>query len=59
MKTALHKLIEQLEEKIAKSEDFAKNQDEMGVFLITGLIAGFMESKLLAKKLLEHELKNK
>ena len=49
--TPLEKLIEQLEEKIAKAENFAKTQDELGIYLTGGVIAGFMESKLLAEKL--------
>lgn len=56
--TPLEKLIEQLEEKIAKSENFAKTQDEVGLTMTLGVIAGFMESKLLAEKLNE-ELWNK
>ena len=59
MKTDLHKLIEQLEEKIEKAENFAKNQDEIGVILSTGVMMGFAESKLLAETLLKNELKNK
>jgi hypothetical protein len=51
MKTPIEKLIEQLEEKISKAENFAKTQDELGLTMTLGVIAGFMESKLLAEKL--------
>lgn len=51
--TPLEKLIEQLEEKIAKAENFAKTQDEVGLTMALGVVAGFMEAKLLAEKLNE------
>lgn len=57
--TPLEKLIEQLEEKIEKTKDFAKNQDELGVYLTGGVLAGFLESKLLAEKLNEEQCNNK
>jgi hypothetical protein len=55
MKTALHELIKQIDERIEKSKEFIKNQDELGVGLTTFLIAGFMDSKLFAENLLEME----
>jgi hypothetical protein len=55
MKTALQELIKQIDEKIEKSKEFIKNQDEFGVGLTTFLIAGFMDSKLFAENLLEME----
>lgn len=51
--TPLEKLIKQLEEKIAKVENFAKTQDEVGLTMALGVITGLMESKLLAEKLNE------
>ena len=58
MKTNLETLIEQLEERIEKAKLFMENQDEMGIVLSTGVMAGFIESKLLAEKLLENEKTN-
>lgn len=57
--TPLEKLIEQLEEKIEKAENFAKTQDELGIYLTGGVIAGFMESKLLAEKLNKEQCNKK
>jgi predicted thioesterase len=56
MKTTLQILIEQIDERIEKTKLFMENEDEMGVVLSTGVMAGFMESKLLAEKLLENEM---
>lgn len=55
MKTPLQKLIEQLDQKIELVNTHIKTQDEVGVFIYTGLLAGFMESKVMAEKLLENE----
>ena len=55
MKTPLQKLIEQLDEKIELVNRFLKTQDEVGVYMYTGLLAGFTESKVMAEKLLEYE----
>lgn len=51
MKTPIEKLIEQLEEKIERANKFIETQDEVGVTMALGVVAGFMESKLLAEKL--------
>jgi len=59
MKTPLQILIEQLGQKIELVNTHIKTQDEVGVFMYTGLLAGFMESKVMAEKLLENELKFK
>jgi hypothetical protein len=59
MKTPLKMLIEQLDEKIELVNRFLKTQDEVGVYMYTGLLAGFTESKVMAEKLLEYELKFK
>lgn len=55
MKTPLEKHIEQLEEKIEQVYNVLKTQDEVGVYMYTGLVAGFSESKIMAEKLLENE----
>jgi hypothetical protein len=55
MKTPLQKLIEQLDQKIELVNRCLETQDEVGVFMYTGLLAGFSESKLMAEKLLENE----
>jgi hypothetical protein len=55
MKTTLQKLIEQLDQKIELVNRCLETQDEVGVFMYTGLLAGFMESKVMAEKLLEDE----
>jgi recombinational DNA repair protein RecT len=55
MKTPLQKLIEQLDQKIELVNRYLETQDEVGVFMYTGLLAGFMESKVMAEKLLENE----
>ncbi len=55
MKTPLQKLIEQLDEKIELVNRFIKTQDEVGVYMYTGLLAGFTESKVMAEKILENE----
>jgi hypothetical protein len=55
MKTALEKLIEQIDERIEKAKIFVENQDEIGVILSTGVMMGFSESKLLAETLLKNE----
>jgi len=52
-------LIEQLDEKIERVNNVIKNEDEVGVYMYTGLVAGFTESKVMAEKLLEYELKFK
>lgn len=49
----IEKLIEQLEEKIERTNKFIETQDELGVTMALGVLAGFMESKLLAEKLNE------
>lgn len=51
----MQELIKQIDERIEKSKEFIKNQDELGVGLTTFLIAGFMDSKLFAENLLEME----
>ena len=51
--TPIEKLIEQIEEKIARAENFAKTQDEVGLTMALGVISGLMEAKLLAEKLNE------
>jgi len=58
MNTPLEKLIEQLDQKIELVNKFVKTQDEVGVYMYTGLLAGFTESKVMAEKLLENELKD-
>jgi hypothetical protein len=55
MKTPLQQLIEQLDQKIELVNRCLETQDEVGVFMYTGLLAGFMESKVMAEKLLENE----
>lgn len=55
MKTPLQKLIEQLDQKIELVNRCLETQDKVGVFMYTGLLAGFMESKVMAEKLLENE----
>jgi hypothetical protein len=55
MKTPLQQLIEQLDEKIERVNKFIETQDEVGVYMYTGLLAGFSESKVMAEKLLENE----
>ena len=55
MKTQLQKLIEQLDQKIELVNIYLETQDEVGVFMYTGLLAGFTESKVMAEKLLENE----
>ena len=59
MKTPLQMLIEQLDQKIELVNRCLETQDELGVFMYTGLLAGFMESKVMAEKLLKNELKFK
>ena len=58
MNTPLQILIEQLDQKIELVNTFVKTQDEVGVYMYTGLLAGFTESKGMAEKLLENELKD-
>ena len=55
MKTPLQQLIEQLDYKIELVNRCLETQDELGVFMYTGLLAGFMESKVITEKLLENE----
>jgi hypothetical protein len=57
MKTPLQMLIEQLDQKIELVNRFLKTQDEVGIYMYTGLLAGFSESKLMAEKLQENEKK--
>jgi hypothetical protein len=59
MNTPLQMLIEQLDQKIELVNRFLKTQDEVGVYMYTGLLAGFSESKLMAENLLKNELKYK
>ena len=49
--TPLEKLIEQLDEKIERVNKLIETQDEVGVTMALGVVAGFMEAKLLAEKL--------
>ena len=56
MKTPIQILIEQLEEKIKLVNKCIETQDEIGIVMYTGLVAGFMESKVMAEKLMEKEL---
>jgi hypothetical protein len=58
MKTPIEMLIEQLEEKIKLVNKCIETQDEIGVFMYTGLVAGFMESKVMAEKIIENKYKN-
>ena len=55
MKTPLQQLIEQLDQKIELVNRCLETQDELGVFMYTGILAGFMESKVMSEKLLENE----
>ena len=59
MKTPIQKLIEQLDHKLELVNRCLETQDEVGVFMYTGLLAGFMESKVMAENLLKNELKFK
>ncbi len=56
MKTPLQELIEQLEQKIEKANEFINKQDEsVGFSMSIGVLAGFSEAKVMAEKILEKE----
>jgi hypothetical protein len=56
MKTPLQELIEQLEQKIEKANEFINKQDEsVGLSMSIGVLAGFSEAKVMAEKILEKE----
>jgi hypothetical protein len=56
MKTPIEMLIEQLNQKIERVNIFIHSQeDEAGLYMYTGLLAGFSESKVMAEKLFKNE----
>jgi hypothetical protein len=59
MKTPIEMLIEELNQKIERVNIFIHSQeDEEGLYMYTGLLAGFSESKVMAEKLLKNEKNN-